>query len=107
MWKVKSLILSKNVKYHLWQFIAGVEKRENFLIGHKFNNLLKSVSLWDVTMVHSEGNILTFQPSRLPENVSLALKRETNSSENIKIKLTLFKNVSKVVHFTDFFYLCM
>ena len=57
-----------------------------------------------VTMVHAEGKILTFQPSRLPEKGFLAFKREANSScKNIQMKLTLLKKVSKVVHFRECF----
>ena len=55
-------------------------------------------------MVQDEGKILTFKPSRLPENGSPILKREGNSFlKNIKMKVTLIKKVSKGVRFTDFF----
>ena len=45
-----------------------VKIRENFLTEHKFTSVLKSVSPWGVTVVQTKRKILTFWPSRLPEN---------------------------------------
>ena len=39
---------------------SGVEIRENVLTGHKFTNLLKSVSSWGVSMVHEYFDFLAF-----------------------------------------------
>ena len=57
-----------------------------------------------VTMVHVEVKISTFWPSTSLENVFPAFQRKANSScKNVKVKVTLLKNVSKVVHFIDYF----
>ena len=55
-------------------------------------------------MADAKRKILTFYPSRSPENGFPALERETNSSwKNIKLKLILIKKLSKVIQFTHFF----
>ena len=81
--------------------VIWVKIREMFLTGHKFTNFAE-VSI--MTMVHTKGKTLAFQTFRLPENGFTTLKRGANSySKDIKMKLTLLKKISKVVHFTDFF----
>ena len=79
---------------------TGVEIREFFSTGHKFTNLLRSVSwTWFTRM----GKFWLFSPQDHHKMAFPYLKGKLNLLERkIKKKLTL-KNASKVAHFTYFF----
>ena len=91
------LLFSK--KETRFQNRAGVEIKEFFLTGHKFTNLLRSVS-W--TWFTPRGKFWPFSLQDRQKMVFPCLKGKLNLLEKkIKKKLTL-KNASKVVHFTYF-----
>ena len=102
-----------NTTTAIFGFINGIESnayrtatprtkiRENFFTRHKFTKLLKSI-LWPWFMLRAKFwvfNVLDSWKMAFPH-----LKGKlTVLEKNIKMKLTLLRKVSKIVHFTDFF----